>query len=606
MPQPTLINGLAGVIGTDSTKWPGLIKVLHAPVSAHHRLEMTPGSMVIYQGGDKTIFIPKNLFEAGQRGGVISEYETDTEALATPSGLPLDDDQLRMVSFFRQTTPQWEGALLAAAPGTGKTLPTLHALWLDGFLHRNGLVCAPAGATTTWCDPIMGDPRAHYGLTVTELQGENPDRTVLANGGWFFCNYDILYAWASAIKDTLRPAALVFDEVHELSLLMNSEKGSRRAWAAHQLSKAEFVERRYGLTGTPIKKSRMDLHGQMSMVQPRQWGSRHQYGHQYMGLEKTTLDSGKSFWVETRPTNGDELRARLAGCFLRYKRRNVAGMPTLIRHKVPVKLDEGSLEQYYRVTRDPLGYLADVGKIQAGEKIKLGKVTVDLGSAGEGYKQAINLIRTSLQREVLADGKAKHTPQVAWDLASQHKNLVVFCWMRREAKQVAKLLREMEAQRQQGIQIFGSIDGSDVVWKRQHVIRDFVRAPRAILVCTRDSVKISINEMALADACLQTGADYNPSAILQTEGRLNRKCSPHAEVHSYYMMVDGTLDDRILELLWSKAEEAQDISPEDREGLKLAAALEGDEGSGDELSFEDLSGVLDVDSEDPYRLTRGL
>lgn len=605
MTKPPLIERVLGIVAKDVLGLPGMVELVDAGDDVLHDIVNVPGTMRMERSGRIFFNIPRNFFELGQRGGTISEYAPDMTAPRTPVGqLPLDEDQLRMVTLFRNVSRDWEGASLAADAGTGKTLPTLHALWLDGYLQGPGLVCAPAGATTTWCDPIASDPIVHYGLQIKELHGENAQLEQLSSGGWFFCNYDILHAWSPAIKYELKPKVIVFDEIHELSNLAGSHRGSRRAWAAQQLSKMFFVERRYGLTGTPIKKSRVDLHGQMAIVQPRQWGQRHDFGMRYMGLEPTMLDNGKRVWKETRPTNVDELRARLAGCFLRYKKRNVPGMPQLIRKKIPIRLPEQYFDKYFEVTKDPIGFLEREGRIKKGETAKLGSLTINLSSSGDGYKKAADLIRTSLQREILSEGKSSLIPDiVAGELSSLHANIVVFCWMRREAKAIAAALRKKLAGR--SVQVFGSIDGSDVVWKRQNTIREFVSVKPSILVCTRDSVKISINEMAQADACIQTQADWNPSAILQTEGRLHRKCCPHKEVYSYYPMVENSLDDKVLELLWAKAEEAQDVSPQDVDGLHLAASLDEDEGVSDDMSFEEIGSVIDIDSDDPYRLTKG-
>jgi len=522
------------------------------------------------------IFIPYNLFVMGQRAAMLEQYLLDAVE-TTPSGLKLKPYQRQSVTFLRAVDAFAGGALLGADAGTGKSIAALQALWLDGYLHKPGLVVGPLGAQGVWCGE-RSDAMRHYGLNIIPLEGTTASDYALRERGWYFIHYDVLQSWQSWLFSKLRPTSIIFDECH---MCLNA-KGQRYK-AALVTSGSISTERRYGLTGTPIPKTRHDLFGQLAILQPGQWGSWFDFGIRHLGGKKVSHHEG-GHWVFEDQTNTDELRARLAGVYLRYSKFEVAtDLPTLHRHRVDVELPEAEAKEYRQARSSIVKWMEAHKRREAPEKIMLGSVEVTVNKEELGAKQ---LVTTSVLRSILDRGKLQHAAQVVQELVLKHRRIVVFTWKRDSAATLVKQLQSLLA-----IPVFGPIDGTDPWPKRRAIAAEFAVQPRAVFIATRGAVGIAINDLSAADACIQVTPDWNPDGNLQAESRLHREGAASSEIHSYYMLTRGTLDDRVMQLLNAKSHEAKSITPTDRAGLNLVNDLDptlGDEG----WTMEELCSLL--------------
>lgn len=568
----------------------GLVRFTPDKAALIERLQSVPGVFFTEREPEKLlqsdIYIPYNLFRMGERESLLLELEPDPIE-TTPSGLALKDYQRRAVSFLRRVDPLDGGAILAADPGLGKTITTLQALWLDGYLHRSGLIVGPLGASAVWSGDAA-DSYKHYGLQVTTITGTEPHTPILeamATGGWWFIHYDILPSWQSFIFQHLKPASMIIDECH---YAMNTS--GKRHKATILVTGWKGTERRYGLTGTPVPKSRLDLCGQLMVVQPGQWGhNMYPYGIHYCGGHKMSHHEGQGHWVFDGQTNSDELRARLAGVYLRFTKGSVAQeLPNLVRHRIDVKLPPDSAAEYKRARNTILKWLEDKGKIAAPQQVTLGNTTVTV----EPEKpQALQLVTVSALKTILDGGKLPQALDVIRQLMHQHQRLVVYTWKRDSAKKLHKMLVDLNEDKPE---IFGPLDGSSKCpWpKRRAVAKEFATADWSILVATRGSVGIAINDLSAADACLQVTPDWNPDGNLQAESRLHREGATAREIHSYYMLAKGTLDDRVLQLIDNKGREASALADKDRAGMHLAADLDPTLGDSS-WSIEEICDLLD-------------
>lgn len=158
---------LEGVIARFPTRFPGLGQIEGCIADRFASLLEVPGLYSLAQSARQEEighYIPHNLFHAGRRPGTLEEYPPDpTET--TPSGLRLFDHQRRTVTFLRRVSKESGGAILGADPGLAKTIASLQALWLDGYLQHGGIVCGPLGARSNWCDP-EGDAQRYMGKSV--------------------------------------------------------------------------------------------------------------------------------------------------------------------------------------------------------------------------------------------------------------------------------------------------------------------------------------------------------------------------------------------------------------------------------------------------------
>ena len=520
-------------------------------------------------------YVPVSLIDMGRRGGELSDYAPDPN-ITMPNGLKLREYQARAVTFLRQVTPDREGAILAADMGLRKTATALHALWLDGYLNRCGLVVGPPVAQETWCDPD-GDARAFFGLEIVPLEGmKNIAPEILQHHKWFFCHYGILKAWYSWLFAVLKPASVIFDESHNLQ-----HPNTQRFEASRNISMCGSIERRYCLTGTPIGNRRLELWCQLAVAQPRQWGGgQFQFGVRYCAGSRQSEEEG-GHWQYEGESNDFELGARLAGTLLRYTRYDqdvAAQLPPMKRHAVVAEnLDEGLLQQYHAARVNVVKYLQDRGELsKKTEKFTIAGQTIEL-SANDQKPGAVRLICLTQLISILS--KLKQAPALAEviRILGHHNRLVVFTWRIDTAAWLFEKLSGIAKTTKiagKTVQVFGPVDGEMPRHRRRELAKLFAQAPAAIYVATRGAAGVAINDLVSASACLMVDLYWNTTTLLQAESRVHRDSGVQTQdVDVYYLVVRNTIDDFMLEKLQTKASAIRSIAPRDTMGMHLVRDL---------------------------------
>lgn len=571
-----------GCVVRGPTRWPGQLKLLACPERGFEALRAQPG--VTSRASDKRPdetgwYIPQNVWDMGRLPALLHEYAPDPLALVAPGGFVLDDHQRRAVAYLRQVVREREGALLGADMGLGKTLVALYALWLDGYLHRSGLVCAPKLGRGTWCGE-GSDAWTQFGLKITPLEGVKDINTeVLRQGGWFFCHYDILEAWRPYFMDLLQPASIIFDESHYLANLKVKSKGSTRSFGAYNVSLMACVERRYGLTGTPLLNHRLELWSQLAMVQPRQWGSHpHDFGVRWCAGQRRPPEEGGG-WSYDGESRSIELRARLAGTLLFYsKKDSKLVLPALQRTKIEVREEDvpaDLMKEYSAAQRDIAKYL-EQKQAPVERELQIGTTKVRL-SKNDVRPEGIQLVCMTTLIGLLSQMKLGATLRALIGLFSRHNHVVVFSWRVDSTKWLAEKLQEMHDQgtRLSGkhVQVFGPVHGGVSDTKRWQLAKEFSEAEAGVYLATLQSVEVSINHLACASAGLFQDLYWNTSKLVQGEGRVWRRGNPHANVEMGYVVMPGSIDDIILGKLLDKAHIEHGTHATESAGIKLVQDL---------------------------------
>lgn len=540
-------------------------------------------------------YIPQGLVDMGLFGGGLYDYEMDAHA-TMPSGGPLRRHQQRAVSFIRQITKQREGCILAGDMGLGKTITTLQALHLDGFLERPGIVCGPKPARNAWCGE-QSDPFKHYGLDIASLVGrKNINPSELEKHKWWFCHYDILQAWQPWLFAMLQPASIIFDESH---LLMHGKTG--RSKAALQVSMSACIERRCLLTGTPIPNRRLDLWNQLAVAQPRQWGSsRHDFGVRYCQGQRRTEEEG-GHWDYKGESNTLELQARLAGTLLRYTRYDIQDeLPAMSREVIEAEaIKEESWKEYHTARKDVVRYLQSKGKIKTEtNEFTVGGTKVEL-KKNDNTPAAIQLVLLSTLIGLLSNMKKEPALKAIISIMGKHDRLVVFTWRVATAKWLYKKLAAIaETTKIAGkkVKVFGPVSGEMKMERRKELAIEFSEADASVYIATRGSAGISINELSSASSALFVDLYWNTASLTQAESRVHRDGNPHPAVVLYYLVVKNTVDDMMLGKLQQKAAGMASLAEGDKIGLGLVNDLMPSNASSDGSDLDALcAALMDMD-----------
>ena len=415
-----------GLIFDSLNAIPHMMRVAECPKGIEaDELLMIPGSFeIVASAGSRDkpsgIYVPRRLTSMALRPGSLFAYQKCEYDVAPASGQKLYDHQARSVSFIRGVRPCDGGCLLAADPGTGKTISTLHALWLDGYLHKPGLICAPLPARSSWVGE-HADPWKHYGLQVGQVEGTKAIPSLFAASGWWFIHYDIIGYWDWFILEVLKPATIIFDESH---YLMNPT--SARGLVAYNISASKSVEKRVLLSGSPIPKTRKDLWNQLAIAQPNQWGSSlWKFGVRYCGGQQVqTPGRDNAFWVYNGRTCDEELRRMLTGIYLRYEKDEVLEtLPAFTRTIIDAnEYGTLNLDEYWRIQT---GSTRNFRKQRENEF--LSEMVDDSQGRADALKQINKLIFS------LEFAKLDIIPSVLEGLLKKHNKIVVFLWQREAA-----------------------------------------------------------------------------------------------------------------------------------------------------------------------------
>lgn len=515
-------------------------------------------------------YAPVSLLHMGDFPQKLEDYTPDPNTTTPRGGRVLQEHQARAVTFLRLVDEQREGAILAAKPGLCKTTSSLHALHLDGFLDEPGLVCGPLMSLSTWCGEDS-DPYRYYGKDIHRLTGTNPKEDELqkfrAAGATCFVNYEILDAWRIWICSLLRPSWVVFDECH---LLMKGH--THRSEAARNLSMWHTIRRRYGLTGSPLPKYRMDLWHQLAVVQPRQWDTnKHRFGMRYCAGRSETLDDGSSIYTYDGESHDDELRSRLGGSFLRYTAKEAGEtLPEVVRniHRIE-RRDSPEWDEYRKAARNVAEYLKDSGDLHIGNEVvydeDLGEIAINRKG---GSKEAVVVRGLTALIGLLSVCKRQDALKLAIDMLSRHTHVVVFTGRKDTSNWLCTNLLL------NGAHAHGPVDGTMKPAKRFALAEDFSRErEKAIYIATVGSAGMSLNDLVCASGMLFVDLQWNPDMLLQPEGRIVRMGSRHNKVEIYYIVASGTVDDLYIDKLLAKVSASESLTPGDSVGAGLLLDL---------------------------------
>lgn len=540
------------------TSMPGLARLLHCPKEMEHDLLSMPGVMNIKQdsrGTKSGQYIPFRLFKIGVKPGDLFAYPLDNVE-TTPTGLKLRDHQRRAVTYIRNVSLDDQGCILGADPGCGKTIAALQALWLDGYLHKPGIVIGPMGARGTWTGE-RSDPFVYYGLNIIPLEGTKPNLSVLDQSNWFFIHYELIPHWQCVLFGRISPKCVVIDESHYIM-----KASSKRGRAGRVIACATSVERRVLLSGTPIPKTRLDLYNQLAAAQPNQWGNTEfGFGVRYCAGQKLATEHGEAHWNFEGESNTTELKACLAGTYLRYEKTDVANsLPKLIRSGFDItKFGKVDLTKYWEKQ-------VVAGRASKEALIDLGIDGIEIKKRKTGHLKSINALISELEYAKLP----LILDALKNDIMQRHEKVVVFTWQVAAAGYIVNALKANEG----AFKVYGPATGELAYEKRLALAQEFaVVKDKAVIVCSRGGMGIALNDLRFAGAVVQVGLPWNPAECIQAESRVHREGNPHEEVESCYIVIPNTIDSFILEKLTHKANEAAKLASGDKCGVNLVSDI---------------------------------
>ena len=406
------------------------------------------------------------------------------------------------------------GCLLALDCGLGKTRTSLAATYAPG---RIGIIVAPLVAWTVWKKEI----KLIYGqdYPITEVAGRKlEDDTSLTRPGIYLLNPEIVLARFSEWY-MVRPEFVILDEAH----LYVNRHTQRHAGAKALAARANH---RVALTGTPILRHVVDLHGILDCVAPGAFGSWYSFATELGGHHGK--HGGVELGVVPREAL-DRLEARLSEVMVQKKWEDVANfVPSLQRERLDVALSAADAREYNRLMNDV--------RLVLGQQVSYGSLM-----------QAAKLVQVGALRRFVGFAKI---PSVVDLCCSTAEPVVVWTWHRDVAQRIAAGVCKRDGG-PSAIVVTGAEKRED----RDEKIARFQRGSARVIACTIASAGLGID---FSNARLSVFAEqsWTPAEMSQAERRVWRTNQTRPCI-TYWPIVAGSIEERVLEVLQEKDAHAE-------------------------------------------------
>lgn len=402
-----------------------------------------------------------------------------------------------------------DGAILYWDMGTGKTRAGL----LGARKFERIVIVAPKVTEGVWrteCQTIYGfEPTVLAGTKYEDL----PDAAV------YWMNYEIVFAKWSWFQD--HPIdLLILDEAH---LVKNKRAG--RTQAVHAL--CGCARKVVALTGTPIYSRPRDLWALLWSVQPGQWPHYYDFVRRYCEGSPTGYGGYRAEGLSRKHLG--ELQGLLRDVVHRVEWSNVSEVPEMDRVRVPVVLKPQDRTKYDRLIKD-------VRRVLEGYE----------GSASPS--KAIQLRRISELRMLVGQAKIQPIIDFIATVPPQEK-VVVWCYHRDVLFQIQAAL---VGSGERAAAIVGGM-GSKAL--RREI--DFFKGKARFMVASLEAGAVGI-DLSMARIAIFGELSWTPAMLVQGERRTWRSTQTRSCL-MYYLVAQGTIEDRILDILDEKARLTYDL-----------------------------------------------
>jgi SNF2 family DNA or RNA helicase len=471
-----------------------------------------------------------------------------------------------------------ERGLLADEMGTGKTVQAISAL---RYAHETWgaevlplLVVAPNTMKRTWEREIR---KWWPDLRVVVLNGNAAQRRktfeVVQAGGadvlvthWEILRYHSRLAPFGSIKLTetekqpkelnmIGWRAVIFDEAHKLKNPQAQQ--TRAAWAIAHMPSVNYL---FALTGTPVANAPHDLWSVLHAIDRREWPSRTRFVDRYCLWSWNTF--GGLDVIGVRPDTAEE--------FYSVVDPKMRRMPkALVLPHLPPKIggilnDSGPVLRYAQMTSKQTaaykqmaaGMLAE---LDSGDTVVATSPIAQLTRLLQFASSYAEIDENGAVRLAAPSSKVDALVEILDEMGSDEP-VVVFAHSKQLIMLAGQTLADMGVTHR-------FLVGDQTERERTQAIDDFQNGQARVILCTLAAGGVGVT-LTRARVCVFLQRDFNLVNNVQAEARVHRIGS---EQHDSVLIVDvvseGTVDERVLELIRTKGERLEEVV-RDRDTLR--------------------------------------
>ncbi|MED5621489.1 DEAD/DEAH box helicase [Ideonella sp. BN130291] len=469
----------------------------------------------------------------------------------TGLGLSLRPYQLQGLAWLQYLREHRLAGILADDMGLGKTAQVLAHLLVEqqaGRLDQPALVVLPSSLIANWQAEAA---RIAPGLRVLTLQGSKRQQQFdrIAQHDVVFTTYPLLWRDIDALQQ--QPwHLLILDEAQ-----MVKNAGSRAAGALRRLQ----ARHRLCVTGTPLENHLGELWAHFDLLMPGFLGDARSFTRQ---------------WRKPIETNGETLRAQLLAqrvrpFILRRRKEDVATeLPakTEVVRRVQLQGQQRALYESVRLAADEQVRRVLERKSFAGAQIAILDALLKLRQVCCDPR----LVKGPATAPGTERAKMEWLHDMLPELVAEGRRVLVFSQFTEMLGLVQQELTALELPHL-------VLTGETAVGERGRVVERFQAQEVPVLLLSLKAGGVGLN-LTAADTVIHLDPWWNPAVERQATDRAHR-IGQDQPVFVYKLVVEGSIEERILALQARKAALAEGVLGHDAE-----AAVK--------FSAEDLQGLL--------------
>ncbi|WKB51439.1 DEAD/DEAH box helicase [Eleftheria terrae] len=476
------------------------------------------------------------------------QHSGSPRPVAPPAGLglslrPYQREGLAWLQYLRE---QGLAGILADDMGLGKTAQALAHVLLEreaGRLDRPALVVLPTSLLFNWQAEAA---RVAPGLRVLALQG--PQRALgfeaIARHDLVLTTYPLLWRDLEVLQ--AQPFhLLILDEAQSVK-----NPASRSARALRQLQ----ARHRLCLTGTPLENHLGELWAHFDFLMPGFLGDARSFARQ---------------WRKPIEVNGETLRARLLAqrvrpFILRRRKQDVASeLPpkTEVIERIQLQGRQRDLYESVRVAADELVRRALARQGFAGAQISILDALLKLRQVCCDPQ----LVKGAALPPGMERAKLERLLEMLQELVAEGRRVLVF-------SQFTEMLSLIEAELDRLRLPCLVLTGETPAAERGERVRRFQARERPVMLVSLKAGGVGLN-LTAADTVIHFDPWWNPAVEQQATDRAHR-LGQDQPVFVYKLVVEGSIEERMLEWQARKAALAEGVLGQDSEGATKFSAEE--------------------------------
>lgn len=347
----------------------------------------------------------------------------------------------------------------------------------------------------------------------------------------------------------LRAKVIILDECTRIS---NRKAARTKA----TLAIAKTVDHVITLSGTPIRNKTAEFFTTLNLLRPELFPNFFQFAKRYCGAWESSFG-----WNFNGFSNEEELYKLLQLIMIRRMKIDVLkDLPPKRRLPITIGLSPKMTKLYRNAENELQGAIKDFKKYQSEVKDRnltleyktyLGKLSSnesatdykgfvwDTAYSELGRERMLAISKLNLLRQAVGFGKAEQILDLVEPFFESGQKLVIFGWHK-------AVLDEIMAELIRGGYFAVRADGSTTDKQIEEVVDTFQNDPRCMAFVT--SLKEGLN-LTAASNTLHMERDWTPADEEQREDRTNRIGQEADSITAWYVVVEGTVDDKMNEIV---------------------------------------------------------